>query len=247
MINHEHKIIYIHISKCAGTSVENAFGLLNQRVNIADYEHLYGWSDKDELFLQHATPQQLFDLGYLTKGVWESYYKFIIIRNPWDRLYSDYVWMLKQIKGYGSFSQFIKREGGFKKRLTLKDRYYRGDHLNSQTDYLKLNGKLIEYDKILHFEKLSFEFKELERDLNLEDGFFEAKKKVAKKKFKHYSLFYNRRRLQLIEKYFKEDITNLPYKYKQKYRYSYRKNMLFLFYHFPLKTALKKIKLKFIK
>lgn len=245
MINHEHKIIFIHISKCAGTSIENAFGLLNQRVNIADYNNLYGWSDVDKLFLQHATPQQLFDLGYLNEQIWDSYYKFIIVRNPWDRLYSDYVWMLKQIKGYGSFRQFIERDGEFKKRLTQRNKYYRGDHLNQQHDYLMLNGKYIKYDKVLRFENLSTGLKELEKELNLKDGFFSTKKKVAKMKLKHYSLFYNKERLRLLESFFYKDLSHLAYKYEHKFKYSYIKNALFLFYHFPIKTALKKINAKF--
>ena len=240
MINHEHKCIFIHISKCAGTSIENAFGLLNQRVNIADYKNLYGWCDKNKIFLQHATPQELLDFGYIDKNVWDDYYKFIIIRNPWDRMYSDYVWMLKQIPGFGTFKEFITKKGKFEKRLTQKNKYYRGDHLNKQYDYFVLNGNKIKYDKVLNFENLGIQLKELAMDLGLDEYIFNEKMKVSSKKFKHYSIFYNKRKLQLLEANFDDDVKNLHYSFDKKFKYSFLKNSLFLFFHFNFKKAIKK-------
>ncbi|MCK7589900.1 sulfotransferase family protein [Subsaxibacter sp. CAU 1640] len=240
MIDHEHKLIFIHISKCAGTSIENAFGLLKKKVNKADYKNLYGWCDKHQLFLHHATPQQLFDLGHLDEKTWDDYYTFIIIRDPWDRSYSDYVWMLKQVKGFGSFKQFINREGVFQKRLTVKDKYYRGDHLNQQSDYLFLHNQKLHYNKVLKFENLKTELPDLEEELGLEKGFFSHQMKRSLKKFKHYSIFYNRNKKSLVDTFFADDIKNLPYSYKDHFRYSYLKNFFFLFYHFGIKNAIKK-------
>lgn len=240
MINHKHKCIFIHISKCAGTSIENAFGLLKQPVNKPDYTNLYGWCEKNKIFLQHATPQELLDLKLLKRETWDTYYKFIIIRDPWDRAYSDYVWMLKQIKSFDSFKRFLKKEGVFEKKLTLKNKYYRGDHLKQQYDYFQLDGDKIIYDKVIRFEDLSYELDFLEKKLNVKEGFFKQKKKESKRKFKHYSIFYNAAKRQLLKQYFSNDITEMGYTFNNKHTFSKSKNFLFLFYHFNFKLALKK-------
>ena len=39
MISHEHKCIFIHIPKCAGTSIESALGHLNNYTGINRQDH----------------------------------------------------------------------------------------------------------------------------------------------------------------------------------------------------------------
>ena len=107
MINHSNKCIHIHISKCAGSTIENAFGLTQQRVNKPDFNSLFGWSEKHKLFLHHATPQELFDNNLIDEETWNKYFKFIIVRNPWESAYSDYFWFLRQQKVYDSFKNFL--------------------------------------------------------------------------------------------------------------------------------------------
>ena len=58
MISHEHKCIFIHISKCAGSSIETAFGIDVSDNTEGNNLNLFGWNKKYRLFLQHATPQQ---------------------------------------------------------------------------------------------------------------------------------------------------------------------------------------------
>lgn len=83
MISHKHKVIFIHIPKCAGSSVETAFGI-NVNDNQLNEENLFGWDNKNKIYLQHATPQQLIDLKILSPKIWDEYYKFVIVRNSWD-------------------------------------------------------------------------------------------------------------------------------------------------------------------
>ena len=78
MISHRHKCIFIHITKCAGSSIESAFGIDISNNSESNNSNLFGWCSKDQLFLQHATPQQLLDFGHITQNIWNTYYKFII-------------------------------------------------------------------------------------------------------------------------------------------------------------------------
>lgn len=90
MILPDKKILFVHIPKCGGSSV--AAGLFHSiGVNYKTYislnkglthTHLAG------LQLKHAPASVLKD----KMPDYDEYYKFAIIRNPWDRLISSYVW-----------------------------------------------------------------------------------------------------------------------------------------------------------
>ena len=215
MISHKHKCIFIHISKCAGSSIETAFGIDITDNSEKNNPNLYGWNNQHQLFLNHATPQQLFDYGFLNDFVWQNYYKFIIIRNPWDRAFSDYNWLSKEQNIKDSFFNFINKKGKFHRVLTEKNSdFYRGDHLNKQIDYFFLNGVQIEYEKVITFENLSKELPSLASDLKLPPSFFDQRVNISVKKISHYSKFYNRKRRKLINKRFISDINFFGYQFE---------------------------------
>lgn len=72
MLSHEYKCIYIHIPKTAGTSIENA--LLGQSENPVER----GITDHKTAAYYKRKHGPLF----------EKYFVFSIVRNPWDRIYS---------------------------------------------------------------------------------------------------------------------------------------------------------------
>ncbi|WP_084709069.1 sulfotransferase family 2 domain-containing protein [Aequorivita vladivostokensis] len=216
MISHIHKCIFIHITKCAGSSVEHAFGVNVHKNTPTDYEHLFGWCPQNKLFLQHATPQQLLDLGYISPEVWAAYYKFIIVRNPWSRAYSDYYWLIENSKIYGSFEEYINGEGGFKEIMHKTTKRFRGDHLYPQIDYFFMHGKGINYDQIVYFENLNTGLDLVTQQLVLPRDFFTHRVNTSSKKLAHYSLFYNNKRKRLVEEKFKKDISFLKYQFEER-------------------------------
>lgn len=75
-INHKHKFIFIHVPKNAGTSIRNSFELngYDQRVVKRQYPH-----DPCSKIRK-----------YCGEEVWNTFFKFAIVRNPYDRLVSYY-------------------------------------------------------------------------------------------------------------------------------------------------------------
>ena len=217
MISHHHKCIFIHISKCAGSTIEKAFDIDIADNSEKNNKNLFGWNKEHNLYLQHATPQELLDYGFITLEQWNDYYKFIIVRNPWDRALSDYIWMSKDVKKSDSFKNFIYKKGAFSKFLIQKNgKHYRGDHLNKQIDYFYIDGEEVKYDKIIRFENLKNELPLLFKELNINVASENQKYNVGKKIFTHYSKFYNSFRKGLIQNKFKKDIDYLKYKFEDK-------------------------------
>lgn len=217
MISHEHKCIFIHISKCAGSSIETAFGININDNTEKNNKNLFGWSEEHKLFLQHATPQQLLNLNLINKSIWNSYYKFIIVRNPWDRAFSDYTWVCREQKIRDSFFNFIHKQGKFTKILNQRNgSFFRGDHLNNQISYFFLDGEEITFDQVIRFENLEKELPSLAKVVGLNPSTFNQKINVVRKKIDHYSKFYNGKRKKLIEKKYSSDSDFLDYHFEDR-------------------------------
>jgi hypothetical protein len=93
-VSHSHKTIFVHIPKTAGTSIEAVLGMHGDKQDIGvvpyfnqelDYEHLYGRQ------MQHMTAQSIRTV-LNDDALFNSYFKFTVVRNPWDRLVSALAW-----------------------------------------------------------------------------------------------------------------------------------------------------------
>jgi Txe/YoeB family toxin of Txe-Axe toxin-antitoxin module len=227
MISHKHKCIFIHIPKTAGTSINTFFHPgVKFHYKTPDYERLFGWCPKRQLHMQHATAKQLLETELITQEQWDNYYKFTFVRNPWDRAYSDYLWIMNDRKVKGTFSEYLNKQGGFKEIFTNQNNAdYRGDHLWPQTDFFDLEGPL-RLDYIGKFENFPKEINFILKELQINKT-FDSYENRQEKLLKHYSDFYNRRTKRLVENVFKNDIQLLKYDFNMKTPLIYRLKQLF--------------------
>ena len=216
MISHKHKCIFIHIPKCAGSSIRDFyFDTPNLDWTTPNYDLLYGWCPKRKIHLQHATSKQLIETELISEDVWNNYYKFTFLRNPWDRAYSSYLWVMRDRKIKDSFENFILAKGLFKNVLTNEEvKSNRACHIWQQTDFFNIDGSY-KLDFIGHFETLREDIMQINKKLSIDKNFKQHSNKSVNR-VKHYSFFYGKKNRKLIEDFYQTDIDVLKYSFENK-------------------------------
>ena len=183
MISHKHKCIFLHIPKCAGTSVESLLGHHELYSGISKQDHrslrmvqkplcrvsvLSSIENVVEIFravkylFSPNIPNPLSKLTLSSKQ-YEAYYKFTIVRNPWARIDSWY----RAVMG----DPVMKDSLGLHDNCTLYEALsiHAGKGLlKSQLYWLKDFSGVVPMDCIAKFETLSDDFKSIAKALNLE-------------------------------------------------------------------------------
>ena len=134
------------------------------------------------------------------------------MRNPWDRAYSDYMWILKDTKIQGTFEEYITKSGPFEEVLNSADTYlFRGDHLLPQTDFIELDGDL-KLDFVGRFESFKEDIIKLNRILSITREFNEHENRNPHR-LASYSLFYTEANRKRVEKLYEKDIQQFAYSF----------------------------------
>lgn len=114
-VSHELKCLFVHIPKTAGTSIEAALGMHGEQEDVGLRAVAGTTEDPGRLFgghLQYLTLKEI--QRRLTVDVLRGYYKFTLVRNPWDRLVSEYAWISRGdgrqwARGpVGTFEEFVR-------------------------------------------------------------------------------------------------------------------------------------------
>ena len=161
MISIKHKIIFIHIPKCAGQSIENIF-LLDLGLNWQQRHPLLlrprKGKEKGPERLAHLYAEEYFKFGYIQKEKYDKFFKFSIIRNPVDRILSEINYQRipkknsKNINGIESVEEYISKVIKLNKFSDLQR------HISPQVKFLhdsETNKLLV--DKVILFDELNHE------------------------------------------------------------------------------------------
>jgi hypothetical protein len=130
--------------------------------------------------------------------IWDSYFKFAIERNPWDKAVSQYFWLKK-----------INKNQDLQFDTYLSNRFFPHDYRK----YSDMDGKII-VDKIIKYEELNNELDIIFKKLKIPfEGQLNIFAKSSYRQNKAYREFYNKETMKIIEDVFKKEIEIFNYKF----------------------------------
>lgn len=225
IVSFKHKFIFVKTHKTAGTSIELALARIcgnediitplpekdekiRQKLDIRPPQNLYipfkYYNEKDifnsvkslqlRKYWEHMTAQHI--KRYIDRDIWNSYYKFTIERNPYDKMVSRYYWKGKDT-GLG-INEFCQKYS----------------HLYSDFDKYSINNCIV-MDRVFKYECLKEMEKELNELFNLKSklDFSSIKAKSGYRPKKHYSEFLNNESVSKIKKSFAREIEYFNFEY----------------------------------
>lgn len=154
MVSFKHNYIFVHIPKCAGTSIEQALiKHENKPANLdklllPNYKGIPSSHNSFKAYFevpQHYTLQTIHDIlcdqGYL--DFFNKAFIFAVVRDPFNRLKSSSAYLTKTFKTEYNIASLIHHNNIGNHRFDL-----------NQYDWLTVNKKL-RVNQIIHFENLT--------------------------------------------------------------------------------------------
>jgi hypothetical protein len=203
LISHKYKFIFIKNFKVAGTSVEAFF----QKYCVDDEETYQmthctdeiickngivgyrGTNSKGKKYRNHMGIQKIKELH---PDCFKSYFKFCIVRNPFDLVVSAYFFKKKKNL---SFEQFVEK---------LKDNFNWGR--------MSIDGKL-QMDYYIKYENLQEDIEKVCKILNIKNYNLDSlpNYKSGLRTDTDYKKFYNNKTRKIVENLFEKQLKTFGY------------------------------------
>ncbi len=213
MISHKHKCIFVEVPKTGSTSIRTILGfpprphlnICQIRSNLQTFGRFYG-NRMSELFLSLYLMLPQKNRTQIGEKLFESYYKFGFVRNPWDRVVSLYFrkegLQMKDTMTFEEFVEWIK--------YSSSTCIYPVPHTNQLDWLIDPHGNVV-VDFIGRFENLQNDWKTISKKLGIEQEL--THKNMNTKRTGSYTDFYTEKTKNIIGEKFKIDIEYFGYQF----------------------------------
>lgn len=203
IISHRHKFIFIKTAKTASTSIEV---FLSSRCGPNDIvtpivppveRHE---PRNDQGFFNHIPAMLIRER--VSPEVWNSYFKFCVERNPWDKVLSHYHMHVARSTGALSLDQYLAT----------------GKFPINFPRYTDASGENIIVDRVLRYENLDVDLADVFAELKLDfDGTLGVRAKSDYRTDRTpYQLVFNEAQRKIVEQAFAKEIELHGYKFESK-------------------------------
>ena len=183
--------IFIHIPKCAGVAINKTLygNLAGGHITLNQYVNIF-------------KPKELMD-----------YFKFTIVRNPWDRIVSAYhfleaggfgpedkQWFDKELRQFKDFNDFVLN-------WVNHENIQKWHHFRPQYHYMLEDNNKVELDFLGFVENIDNDFQYITQRL----GVTSKITKSNNSKHKSYIEYYNNQTKDIIADIYEKDIDMLGY------------------------------------
>jgi hypothetical protein len=218
MISHEHRCIFIHIPKTAGTSIEKALGHFKELKRgvqdhrpISDIEPIQlndlarTCLQGDILLLRRQIKKAIQDKKTNFDQAYQHYFKFTFVRNPWARVFSWY--------------KNVLRDEVHQKRFNVDAKCTFKDYVNHHMDQFELKPQLfwildkkkqIPMDFIGRFENLARDFQLAAERIGLQDY---SLPRLVVGSGDPYTRYYDAQMRDAVFEHYKDEIKMFKFEY----------------------------------
>jgi hypothetical protein len=210
----DHKIVFVHIPKTAGMAITHM--ILPHLVGRETSGEIGRLSDEVKIAFslrgkqKHKQGRFYLSDGDISQKNWDECYKFAVVRNPWDRAVSEFVWRHTLPTRHPStdFSQFLRYcEARIKDYRCGGDIYW--PHAQLQESFVTDGGGKVILDEVFRFEKLSCVVETLRAKMNLPFGL----RKLNDTPHSHYRQYYNKDTREFVRRLYANDIERFGYEF----------------------------------
>lgn len=203
-ISIQHRCIFVHVPKAGGTSIAMALGM-HRDWRLAHLDVLHGryFLGGRKYLLQHMPLSETVKFASLYTDV-AGFFKFAFVRNPWDRLVSDFFWRSRN-KGIGDFADFVHYacDCVFDRRdLEAENCHFRPQHemLDGDVDFI---GRYESYatDVEYVFDRLAVQMESLPHEY-----------RTARS---HYAKYYDWTTRRKVHDAYRQDVTRFGYEFEE--------------------------------
>jgi len=203
VISTSEKFIFVHIPKTAGNTISLALDpYCEDELTFNEKQYSYNRSKgalhRFDITNPHAVVNKHSTLSSLKEmwdekslGHWEEYFKFSVVRNPWDRLISYY------FSPHRGQTEFCKKQF---RELILSGK------VKPQLEYLTVANNFA-MDRVIRFEHLKSDFLTICETLNIQTDL----PHVNQSSHSHFSEYYDAALKELVRSTYKEDIDYFEY------------------------------------
>jgi len=229
-IFHKQKLIFIHIPKNAGKSIESAFFgkagpgfgkrnhlnaacklLLRLTSSTTPRRDLLG--SLDFVFAaQHMTLKEITELGLVTPNNCPCYQSFAVVRNPFDRAISSvfHHFAIELHSGTRSIKTSDEFASAFRSWLDSEAQDHNHiAHKRTQWDFLSLDGRTVGVDNLIRYEFLAEDFEAFCKNRCIEPVSLGWSGKNNRNR--DYREYFSQEARGILERSYAEDLDHLGY------------------------------------